>query len=57
MGTRPFKRKRVQPKYVNEKESLEKVTNDDILVEIDIYNSEPVFLFDLFGLWPTFQLG
>ena len=41
------------------RESLEKVrTNDyDILVEIELYNSEPVFLFDLFGLWPTFQLG
>ena len=38
-------------------ESLEKVSNDDILVEIELYNSEPVFLFDLFGLWPTFQLG
>jgi len=27
------------------------------LIEIELYNSEPVFLFDLFGLWPTFQLG
>ena len=34
-------------------ESLEKVSNDVILVEIELYNSEPVFLFDLFGLWPT----
>ena len=28
-----------------EKELIEKETNDDILVEIDLYNSEPAFPF------------
>ena len=44
VDTRPIKGKEFSLSKFTEKDSLENIMDDDILVEIDLYNSEPVFL-------------